>query len=273
MPIQSSGGAMAHVLRSGHGPQEALVLHCMLAQARALEQLMAKLAADLSMLAMDLPGHGLSEDWDTSRDYSEMSCDMAAGLLERPAHLIGHSFGAYIALRIAVERPELVRSLTLIEPVFFAAAKYSDPSALKAYKRESNAFMGAMAVGDTVTAARAFTAEWGDGRSWESLKPDAMSYITDRMRLVAATTPELIEDRPMVWDKLSQIDMPCLLIEGEASAPIVASILDALETQSRDARRVQIAGAGHMSPMSHAVEVAEAISEFIAAQPLSAEIS
>jgi len=104
---------MTHFLRSGHGPQEALVLHCMLAHARAVDMMMAKMGNTMSMIAADLPGHGLSEDWDQTRDYGEMARDMSVGLLERPAHIIGHSYGGYVALRIAVDQPEMVRSLTL----------------------------------------------------------------------------------------------------------------------------------------------------------------
>jgi lipase len=51
---------------------------------------------------------------------------MAVDLLQdqaqgQPVDVIGHSFGGTVALRLAVERPDLVRSLVLIEPVFVAA--------------------------------------------------------------------------------------------------------------------------------------------------------
>ena len=263
---------MTHFLRSGHGPQEALVLHCMLAHARAVDMMMAKMGNTMSMIAADLPGHGLSEDWDKTRDYGEMARDMSVGLLERPAHIIGHSYGGYVALRIAVDQPEMVRSLTLIEPVFFAAAQHSDPSLSKAYKRKAGAFLGAIAVGDLVAAARAFTGIWGDGSAWESLKPDAMDYITQRMPLVAAGEASLVQDNGKVWERLGQIDVPCLLIEGEKALPVIAAIQGALQSQIPHATREVVEGAGHMAPITHAAEVAGLISAFVGNQPRSVEI-
>lgn len=263
---------MTHFLRSGHGPEEALVLHCMLGQARGLDMMMARLGNQMSMIGMDLPGHGQSEEWDKSRDYAEMARDMGVGLLERPAHLIGHSFGGYLALRIAVDHPEMVRSLTLIEPVFFAAAKHASEAALKSYERGARAYMGAIAVGDLVTAARGFTGEWGDGSAWESLKPDAMEYITSRMPLVAASGPALARDKGAVWDGLGALDVPCLLIEGQTSPPVIRAIGDALEGQIDGLRRETVPEAGHMVPLTHAPEVAELIGAFIRDQPRSVEI-
>lgn len=264
---------MTHFIRSGHGPEDGLLLHCMLASARALDGLTAKLAGDMTMLSMDLPGHGQSEDWDKSRDFAEMARDMAVGLLERPAHIVGHSYGAYLALRIAVDHPDMVRSLTLIEPVFFAAAKQGDAAAFKAYQKSSRAFMGAIAVGDMVTAARAFNAGWGDGKPWESMKPDAMEYMTSRMPLVAATEASIGKDKGNVFARLGDIEAPCLLIEADGAPPIVPSILSALEGQIKQTQRVQVADAGHMSPMTHPAEVAALISAFVDDQPRSSDIS
>ncbi|WP_298298438.1 alpha/beta hydrolase [uncultured Litoreibacter sp.] len=264
---------MAHFIRSGHGPEDGLLLHCMLANARALDGLTAKLAGDMQMLSMDLPGHGQSEDWDTARDYAEMARDMAVGLLERPAHIVGHSYGGYVALRLAVDHPELVRSLTLIEPVFFAAAKHSDLAAFKTYERSSRAFIGAIAVGDLVSAARAFTADWGDGKPWESMKPDAMDYIIERMPLVAASGASIVKDSGDVFDRLGEIDVPCLLIEGQNSPPVMGAILTALVGQIANTQRVEVEDAGHMAPLTHVPEVAALISAFQEAQPRSSEIS
>ena len=264
---------MTHFIRSGHGSEDGLLLHCMLADARALDGLTAKLAGDLTTLSMDLPGHGQSEDWDKSRDFGEMTRDMAVGLLERPAHVIGHSFGGYAALRLAVDHPELVRSLTLIEPVFFAAAKRADPTEFRAYEKVSRPFLGAIAVGDLISAARNFTSLWGNGRPWESLKPAEMDYITHRMPLVAATEAGVAKDKGGVWDRLDQIKVPCLLVQGADSPPVMGAICKALAEQIADTRHEVIDEAGHMVPVSHAVEVAASISAFIDDQPRSSEIS
>lgn len=264
---------MTHFIRSGHGPEDGLLLHCMLADARALDGLTAKLAGDLTALSMDLPGHGQSEDWDKSRDYGEMTRDMAAGLLERPAHVIGHSYGGYAALRLAVDHPELVRSLTLIEPVFFAAAKHAEPAVFKSYEKIARGFMGAITVGDLVSAARTFTSLWGNGRPWESLKPAEMDYITQRMPLIAATDSGIWRDKAKIWERLDQVRMPCLLVQGGDAPPVMAAICSALGTQISDARHEVIAGAGHMVPITHAPDVAALIGAFIEDQPRSSEIS
>lgn len=68
------------------------------------------------VLAVDLPGHGLSEG-DTLKSISEMAAWLgdfleAAGV-ER-AHLVGHSMGTFIALELAAAQPQLVTSLVLM---------------------------------------------------------------------------------------------------------------------------------------------------------------
>ncbi len=63
----------------------------------------------------DRPGHGRSAD-PGRPDDAEADGEWAADLLDGGAHLVGHSFGGAVALAAASRRPELVRSLTLIEP-------------------------------------------------------------------------------------------------------------------------------------------------------------
>jgi pimeloyl-ACP methyl ester carboxylesterase len=62
--------------------------------------------------------HGKSPDWDGSGDFQDVSVAAALPFLDdAPMDLIGHSFGATLALRLAVAHPDRVRSLTMIEPV------------------------------------------------------------------------------------------------------------------------------------------------------------
>ena len=109
------------------GKRPLLALHCSLAHAGAYSGL-AQALHGVTLTAMDFIGHGKARDWDGVEDYHSAATAEAVALAEslsagKPLDLIGHSFGGTVALRIAATRPDLVRSLTLIEPVFFAAAR------------------------------------------------------------------------------------------------------------------------------------------------------
>ncbi|MEO6570640.1 MAG: alpha/beta hydrolase [Ilumatobacteraceae bacterium] len=67
------------------------------------------------VLLPDRPGHGKSPD-PGRPDDADADGALVAELLGDGAHLVGHSFGGAVALAAAAQRPEAVRSLTLIEP-------------------------------------------------------------------------------------------------------------------------------------------------------------
>ena len=76
------------------------------------------LARDRRVIAYDLRGHGRSERARQGYDVATMAADLAAvtdALGSRPLDLVGHSYGALVALRFALDRPERVRRLVLIE--------------------------------------------------------------------------------------------------------------------------------------------------------------
>ncbi|WP_051871318.1 alpha/beta fold hydrolase [Streptomyces sclerotialus] len=66
------------------------------------------------LLVMDRRGYGRSPDIDHS-DWS-VDAEDVIGLLGAGAHLVGHAYGGVGAMAAAVRRPELVRSLSLIQP-------------------------------------------------------------------------------------------------------------------------------------------------------------
>ena len=114
-------GFKAHVSTLGAGARRVMALHCTMAFGGAWGNLAAALGEGVSVVAPDMPSHGKSSDWDEVSDFSETvyQASMAA-LDDAPMDVVGHSFGAAIALRMAVEHPDRIRSLTLFEPVFFA---------------------------------------------------------------------------------------------------------------------------------------------------------
>lgn len=78
-------------------------------------------AAGLHAMAPTLPGFGASDPLPLRSDLHEYATRVAGALeeagLDRPAFVIGHSFGGGVALQLAHDRPDLVRSLTLVNSV------------------------------------------------------------------------------------------------------------------------------------------------------------
>jgi lipase len=244
--------------------RQALAIHCTLGHSGAWRGLAAELKDDLSLLAFDLPSHGKSGVWDRTGNIHDIATDMARGLIDAPVDLIGHSFGATIALRIAAESPELVRSLTMIEPVYFAAAIADEPEMLEEYRRASAPLDAAFASGDEREAARVFNRDWGDGTPWDSLPARMQDQMTRLVHYVPASAAFLHHDSAGVLDRLGQAAMPAVLIEGDQSPPMSAKVAISLQKRLPDAVRVIVRGAGHMLPVTHPAAVAPHIRTLLA---------
>ena len=265
------GGHPTFVTEFGTGSRRALLIHCSLAHSGAWSGMAERLGDRLTMRAFDLPGHGRSGDWTGARDMQEMSTAMAADVIgtDGPMDVIGHSFGATVALRLAIERPELVRSLVLIESVFMAAALADNPGLAARYTAQSGDYIDAVRRRDHAAAARAFMGEWGDGRPWEALPQAQRDFLVSKIHLIEANGPTVMEDRPGLIEKglIEQVTQPALLMRGAESSGFVEPIHDAIARRLPDARQVAIKGAGHMAPITHPGVVAQEITGFLDTVP------
>jgi pimeloyl-ACP methyl ester carboxylesterase len=79
------------------------------------------LAASHSLVLPDRRGYGASAL--TGRSDFSVDADDVAALLGDGAHLVGHSYGAVVALLVAARRPEAVRTLTAVEPAAFSVVR------------------------------------------------------------------------------------------------------------------------------------------------------
>jgi len=265
MPQGVRGGFPTHWTELGHGPRRALAIHCSLSHSGSWGPLARELGGALRLTAFDLPGHGQSAAWTGDGEIQAVSTAMAAGLLDAPTDIIGHSFGATVALRLAVERPDLVRSLILFEPVFFAVALHDQPGLRAGHEAEMAEYAAGMAAGDFLRAAEGFTRVWGDRRGWTALPEGARAAMAAQMPLIEAATDALYGDAGGMLSSgaLTRISVPVLLMEGSASPAIIAAINAGLMARIPEALRVVVQGAGHMGPISHARGVAEEIKGFL----------
>ncbi|MBA8930045.1 pimeloyl-ACP methyl ester carboxylesterase [Kutzneria viridogrisea] len=117
-----SGGVRLHVRQAPCVDPDAplaVFVHGLGGSATNWTDLMGQLSASVNCLALDLPGFGRTpppEGYDFSLARHTETVAAFLGGLDRPVHLFGNSMGGAIALALAAEHPELVRSVTLISP-------------------------------------------------------------------------------------------------------------------------------------------------------------
>src|SRR3954469_4081877 len=101
-----------------HGAGEPLVLmHGGLVDARFFEPNLGPLAERFRVYTPERRGHGHTPDVEGPITYQLMADDTIAFLEQvvgGPADLLGHSDGAFIAMLVAMQRPELVNRLVMI---------------------------------------------------------------------------------------------------------------------------------------------------------------
>src|SRR5262249_21381273 len=109
-------------LDEGKGPI-VIAGHCSSASHKEWLPLIKELKSDWRVLAPDFIGYGQSQPWPATTPFSteaDVAVLLAVAKKARgPLHLLGHSYGAALALEAARTLGSRVKSLTLIEPVSF----------------------------------------------------------------------------------------------------------------------------------------------------------
>jgi 3-oxoadipate enol-lactonase len=257
-------GASLHCELDGEG-SPLLLVHGFGLDGRMWEAQLADLSSDHRLIRPDLRGYGRSGLLDGTA-YSHAS-DLAAlltALGETRAHVLGLSMGGRIALNIALAHPGMVRSLTLVdtaldgfawEPAWSArweaivrAAREEGVHAAKELWLAHPLFAAASRQPALATTLRAMTDTY-PGRHWLTRDPGRGSD-------------------PPAATRLGEVRVPALVVVGEEDLPDFHRIAALLEHGIAGARKVVIAGAGHLPNMERPAEFNRVVREFLrAAEP------
>ncbi|ETD81199.1 alpha/beta fold hydrolase [Rhodobacter capsulatus] len=247
----------------GRGPRPMLAIHCTLGTSGLWGPVLEPLGETVTATSFDQPGHGQSADWSAEGAepgaFQRLVTQIAASFIDRPLDLVGHSFGASVALRLAVAAPEAIRSLTLIEPVLFKAVEGSaDWVALRGHQDH---FEALIAAGDHDTAARGFMGAWGAGVPWEDLPAHHRARFAAQMPMVGNISSANFTDPGQIWrqDGIEAIDAPVMILHGDQSPAIVPPVCETIAARLSDVGVACIPGGGHMLPVTHAAQVRDLI--------------
>jgi 2-succinyl-6-hydroxy-2,4-cyclohexadiene-1-carboxylate synthase len=242
-------GLCYHVVETGVG-EPVVLLHGFTGSAATWRGLVARLAGEYRVIAVDLPGHGESDaPADVSRYRMEqVTTDLAAlltGMGAAPAHWLGYSMGGRLALYVAVHRPDLARSLILES----ASPGLADPAERQARREQDEHLAMRIETGGVA----AFVAEWEQLPLFtgvRALPPDTQEAL--RQQRLANAAVGLAGSlrgmgtgaQPPLWDRLAAVKRPVLLLAGEQDERFVA-LNRRMAAEMPAARLAVIPGAGH----------------------------
>ena len=244
-------------------------LHGTAASPRQWRELITHLPHQFEIFTLDLPDYALHEVRSVQRSLSQEAQTLIHRLrgLGQPFHLVGHSYGGALALRIAIEWPSLVRSLTLFEPAMFHLLRdghsierqmHRDIAGVEQSLRE------AAAAGEPETGVARFIDFWNGPGTFARYAPETRQKVTAKINLILANFAALnLEAWPL--PDCARVACPTLGVFGEESPLLVQHLTRLIAGAIGQAKVLQVSAAGHMLPVTHAAAAAKLLDAHILA--------
>lgn len=209
-----------HYREAGSGPC-VLCIHSFSSSSGQYRELMTRLAPRFRVLAADLYGHGKSPSWPAERPFTlaDEAAPLEALLPEgSPVYLVGHSYGAAVALRIAAANRTRVRAMILYEPAIWGTLSElcpNDPATLE-IEALRDATLRALDAGRPEAAIERFIDYWGGPGTWSATPEDRRARLIATAHSLRAGWSATFTER---WSAaaLRSLDIPCRLITGRRS--------------------------------------------------------
>lgn len=263
-------GSDVHVIRAGTpGAAPVLMIHGASANAREFTHTLApRLESDHFVMMADRPGHGYSERPDEGYRLGVQAAQMA-GVIEQmaggaPAVVVGHSFGGAVALRLALDRPDLVKGLVLSAPVShdwggggeawynsIAAAPLLGPvfSQLTPIVGPRQVKTGVDSVFDPAPAPEGYYEASAIG----------LLFRPPNFRANAKDVSELREELAAQEVRYGELEMPIIVFSGAGDTVIKPQLHVGKLKHQTDVELVALADEGHMPHHGEGAAMAEAI--------------
>jgi len=226
------------------------------------------LSASHLVLAPDSYGSGKSPEWPSDRKIAlRDEVAFVEPVLARagtPCAIVGHSYGAAVALVAALEKPNRVRALALYEPTLFALvdAHTPPPNAVDGIRDTVAAAAAALDAGDRDAAAEHFVDFWMGRGSWSATPSSRKPAIADSIVNVRRWSHALFTEAATL-EAFCRLDVPILYMLGTQSPESSRAVARLLVPVLPRVRVVEFDGLGHMAPITHPDVVNEAIVGFL----------
>jgi pimeloyl-ACP methyl ester carboxylesterase len=266
MPIVEHGSLHIDLSDTGRGPP-VLLAHSSVAGNRQWRRLAEQLSDRYRVLAPNLLGYGQTTPWPAERpqtvaDAAQVLLALCDGL-DGPIRLVGHSWGAALALHAAHRLGDRVSHLLLYEPMLAGLlhsppvhAAWAEAQALHADVRRLGG------AGDWLALAARFTDYFNGDGAW------AATPVERRQAIAAALPPNFHEWEAAVPaiapSDFSGVRARVLLLQGGATRPVLAATAERLLGAFPHWAFERLPGWGHMGPLTHAEAFNRRVDTFLA---------
>lgn len=167
-------------------------------------------------------------------------------------HVVAHSYGATVALAAVPRVRDALASLFLIEPVLFGSL-LADPSTDPVIAAELRAFADEGFFDDAKGGGEEwlerFIDYWNRPGSWSRL-PEAVKQFTRSMGWKMFQEVRLCFETETPFEAYA-VDVPTTLALGERTTTHSRAVTHALARHLPNVTLVELAGTGHMAPLTH----------------------
>lgn len=252
------------------GANPVVLVHAGIADRRMWEPQWSALTATRDAIRLDLRGYGESStrprgDLSPADDVATTLAELGVGR----AHLIGASFGAGVAVEVALTEPSLVESLLLTAPGGSLIADVTPQ--LRTFIAAEDA---ALEAGDLEAAVEANVTWWVDGphRDAGQVDPGVRARVGEMQRRAFELTDDWddvgeAELDPPALDRLAEIRVPTLVLVGLLDLDAIHDAADRVTTGIAGAKRIDWPDVAHLPSMERPHDFATLVDDWVATHP------
>jgi lipase len=253
-------GRRVKVVEQGTGTP-VVFLHSGVGSAGEFKQIFSLWPAGYRLVAIDAYRDGTGPGPAQHRTLDDYA-DQVYAVVEHvrsPVSLVGFSWGGATALRVAAATPQLVDSLTLIEPEAYAMLRTEDPDAYRQICELRDRWRAHVRQGRWYEAFEEFVDFYNGPGAFARWPPPRREAFLVEQRARGDLWDVLFDDDLLAVDALADVTAPIHVVKGSLTSAVDQAICDVVRRHIPHARQTVIDGAGHMMPLTHPEPLTRAV--------------